>query len=165
MSSAKLLATLLLLTGACAPHRDTTVAARPTPAYAAHLIASLDELDSATGTNHIAVLHTFRALGETLQTVAPDSMRELVTFANTCDTLERAVQNAGAHADFVRIGLAAATDALATIEPADRAKYRSSLAAMNEAMASVDPNRRLGDQYPQVRAALHAATRVVLTVR
>ena len=165
MSSAKLLVSLILVAGACAaPHRDTTPA-RPAPPHAARLIASLGELDAATGTDHVAVLRTFRALGETLHSITPASTREIVAFENTCATLERAVQNPSAHADFVRIGLAAATDALATIEPADQAAYAASLAAMTEAMASVDPNRRLGDQYPQVRKALHAATRIVLAAR
>jgi hypothetical protein len=171
MSSAKLLVTplfvaFLLAVGACgAPRRDANLATRPTPAHAARFIASLGELESATGADHVAVLHAFRALGETLQSVAPHRVNEIVAFQNTCATLERAAQNPSAHADFVRIGLAAATDALSTLEPTNRAQYASSLAAMTDAMTSVDPNRRLGDQYPQVRAALRAASRIVLAAR
>lgn len=167
MSSAKLLATLFLIASGCAaPHRESTITSdRPAPAHAVRLIASLGDLDAATGNDHVAVLRAFRALGATLQTVTPERDRELVTLANTCATLERAVQNRSAHADFVRIGLAAATDALATVEPTNRAQYVSSLAALTDAMTSLDPNRRLADQYPKVRAALRAASRVVLAAR
>jgi hypothetical protein len=77
----------------------------------------------------------------------------------SCNALERSVTNVAARADFVRIGLAAATDALAAVAPSD-----PNVIAMAEATRQIDPDKKLSDQYPQVRAALRASVRVVYAV-
>jgi uncharacterized protein (DUF4415 family) len=124
------------------------------------LLTSINELEVPDGgADHARVLAAFQALGEALQTAAPERTNEILRVKVSCSALERSVANVGARADFVRIGLAAATDALATVAPAD-----PNVKAMAEATRAIDPGKPLAEQYPQVRAALRASVRVVYAV-
>ncbi|CAN5818229.1 hypothetical protein BH11MYX3_BH11MYX3_39240 [soil metagenome] len=105
-----------------------------------------------------------RALADALEVVAPRSHNEILRIRVMSNTLERSQSTASAHADFVKIGLFAAANALAAIPPAgraDRACFRTALTAMTDATARINPDGTLRDQYPDVRAALRASVAVV----
>jgi hypothetical protein len=155
---------LVLFIGACgAPHHRearTAAATRPAPPSAVHLLTSINELEAPRrDTDHTRVLAAFQALGEALHTAAPGRSNEILRVKASCNALERSVTNTRARADFVRIGLSAATDALATVAPSD-----PNVAAMAAATSRIDPDRPLSDQYAQVRTALRASVRVVFAV-
>lgn len=160
----KIVLALVLFTAACAaPHRGTrsaAVTARPAPPSAVSLLVSINELEAPRrDVDHTRVLAAFQALGTALQTAAPNRTNEILRVKASCNALERSVTNVSAHADFVRIGLAAATDALSSVAPSD-----PNVIAMAEATRKIDPDKTLADQYAQVRAALRASVRVVYAV-
>ena len=155
---------LVLLIGACAaPRREPrspAVATRPAPASAVSLLSSIDQLEAPhRDADHTRLLAAFQALGEALQTATPDRTNEILRVKASCNALERSVTNVHARADFVRIGLSAATDALSAVAPSD-----PNVLAMAEATRKIDPDKTLFEQYAQVRAALRASVRVVYAV-
>lgn len=129
------------------------------------LVASVTALDEAPRTDdHVALLGAMRALGDSLAQIAPDRTAELARVRTMTHALERAVGNADAHADFVRIGLVSAWSALRASAPrgAGTSCFATGLDEMIAAASRIAPDQRLAAQYPQVRAALHAATAAVL---
>jgi len=133
----------------------------PTPAR--RLLAATTELEIA-GRDHVRLLHALRGLADAMESVAPSRAGEILQVRLMSNTLERSVANTSTRADFVRIGLAAAAAAFAAIEPpakADLRCFEAGLAAMTAATSNIDPGDVLATQYPQVRAALHAAVTVV----
>ena len=160
----KIALALVLFIGACAaPHHGggtTATAARPAPSSAVTLLTSINELEAPRGyADHARVLAAFQALGEALQTAAPASTDEILRVKASCNALERSVGNLHARADFVRIGLSAATEALSSVAPSD-----PNVTAMARATATIDPDKTLAEQYLQVRAALRASVRAVYAV-
>jgi len=136
------------------------------PPAARALAVSVDRLDAMKGkkVDHVQLLQALRALESSLQVVAPSHVKEIAAVHQSGTTLSRAIGNTDAHADFVRIGLVNASRALAAEQPAYSgvACYRDELAAMTEAAQRIDPNKKLVAQYAEVRAALRAASHVVL---
>lgn len=161
--SMKVAVALALFIGACsAPHRarTTTVAVRSAAPSAVTLLGSINELEASDpDVDHARVLAAFQALGEALQTAAPASSDEILRVKASCTALERSVANVHARADFVRIGLSAATDALSSVAPAD-----PNVTAMAEATAKIDPDKTLVEQAAQVRAAFRASVRAVYAI-
>lgn len=157
------IALVLLIIGGCAGSRRDSgpaVAARPAPPSAVSLLTSVNDLEAPhRDGDHTRVLAAFQALGAALQTAAPASTDELLRVKTSCNALERSVANVHARADFVRIGLSAATDALSTVSPSD-----PNVTDLAVATAKIDPDKTLAEQYPQVRAALRAAVRAVYAV-
>lgn len=153
---------LVLVTAACAAnHRATrTETVRRAPPSAVSLLSSINELEAPhREVDHSRVLAAFQALGEALQTAAPGRTNEILRVKASCSALERSVTNVRARADFVRIGLSAATEALSTVAPSD-----PNVIAMAEATGKIDPDKTLLEQYAQVRAALRASVRAVYAV-
>ena len=161
----------LILT-ACGSASHTTVAnpvthacetsGSPASPTARRLVSAIATLDAAPRPDdHVALLAAMRALGDSLETVAPGRATELARVRAMSDALERAVGNPDAHANFVRIGLVAAWQGLAAAAPRSGC-YRSGLETMIDAADRIDPDRRLAAQYLQVKASLHAASAAVL---
>ncbi|MBA3463332.1 MAG: hypothetical protein H0T46_25475 [Deltaproteobacteria bacterium] len=141
------------------------VGARVAPHEVRRLVAAVDQLDVAPHhRDHARLLAALRALEESLRLVAPARRTEITGVHVSGATLERAVDNPRAHADFVRMGLVNAAQALAAVEPSfsGRGCYREELGALTLAASQIDPERRLSDQYTKVSSALRAASRVVL---
>lgn len=153
----------VLLIGACAgPQSEprSVVAAHPAPPSAVSLLTSIHDLEAPNrDADHTRVLTAFQALGEALQIAAPGRTNEILRVKASCNALERSVTNVHARADFVRIGLTAATDALSAVAPSD-----PNVVAMAQATQNIDPDKTLSEQYAQVRAALHASVLVVYAV-
>lgn len=128
------------------------------------LVASVAALDDAPRTDdHVALLAAMRALRDSLDAIAPHRTAELARVRTMTQALERAVGNADAHADFVRIGLVSASQALASVAPRYGAGcFRNGVDALADASARIDPETRLAAQYPEVKAALHAASAALL---
>lgn len=138
---------------------------RVAPHEARRLIAAVDQLEAAPHQrDHGRLLAAIRALEESLEVVAPHRTTEITGVHLSGTTLARAVDNPDAVADFVRMGLVNATQALATVEPSFSGTgcYRTELGAMTIAATKIDPDRRLSYQYAEITAALRAASRVVL---
>ena len=104
------------------------------------------------------------ALEDALELVAPSHTKEIAAVHQSGTVLSRSIGNKDAHADFVRIGLVNASRALASVEPSYSGVgcYRDELGAMTIAASRIDPNKKLVAQYAEVRAALRAASHVVL---
>jgi hypothetical protein len=179
-SSAKLGIVLALAVSGCAgSHRGSSAASSPVtavagcpdheptraPAPVARLLASIDALELAQrDRDHVRVLHAMRALADALEVIAPARKNEILRIRVMSNALERSKSTASAHADFVKIGLFAAANALAALPAqarADRICYRNALTAMTDAAARINPDGTLRDQYPDVRAALRASVAVV----
>jgi hypothetical protein len=141
------------------------VGARIAPHEARRLVAAVEQLEAAPlHGGHAPLLAAIRALEASLEVVAPDRSAELTGVHLSGTTLARALDNDDAQADFVRMGLINASQALAAVEPSLRGNgcYRTELGAMTIAASKIDPDRRLSYQYAEVTAALRAASRVVL---
>jgi hypothetical protein len=104
---------------------------------------------SGAGANHAQLLAAFRVLTDAVATVAPQRRAELDRLENACATLARSVDNASARADFVKIGLVAAIDALEADD------------AVVAITASIDPSKPLAAQYTTIRRALLASAELV----
>ncbi len=128
------------------------------------LVVAVRALDEAPRTDdHVALLAAMRALGDSLEVVAPSRTAELARVRTMTHALERAVGNSDAHADFVRIGLVSAWHALEAISPRHGTGcFRTGIDSLVDAASKIDPEARLAAQYPEVRAALHAASAAVL---
>jgi hypothetical protein len=170
-SRVKLAAALLLAACSAKPnvanpvtHACETASAPARPAVR-RLVAAVDALDHAPRTNdHVALLGAMRALRDSLEVVAPSRTAELARVRTMTQALERAIGNSDAHADFVRIGLVSAWHALEAVAPrhAGSGCYRTGLDSLVDASSKIAPEKRLAAQYPQVKAALHAASAAVL---
>jgi hypothetical protein len=139
-------------------------AAAPAGSAPRRLVATVAALDQAPRTDdHVALLHAMRALRDSLEQIAPERTAELARVRTMTQALERAVGNADAHADFVRIGLVSAWHALEASSGSARGRCTTTgLDAMIAASSRIAPERRLAAQYATVRAALHAAAVAVL---
>lgn len=171
MNAKAMLAAVLL--AACAGPKEkvanpVTVACEaagaPSRPAVRRLVTSVAALDEAPRPDdHVALLGAMRALGDSLELVAPGRTAELARVRTMTHALERAVGNSDAHADFVRIGLVSAWHALEAVSPRQNSGcFRTGLDSMVDAASRIAPEKRLAAQYPQVRAALHAASAAVL---
>jgi hypothetical protein len=139
--------------------------AQPSRPAVRRLVATVAALDAAPRTDdHVALLGAMRSLGASLELVAAPRTAELERVRTMTQALERAIGNPDARAGFVLVGLVSAGHALEAVSPRYRRSrcYRTGVDALAEATSRIAPDRRLAAQYPQVRAALHAASAAVL---
>ncbi|MBL9016268.1 MAG: hypothetical protein JNL83_18920 [Myxococcales bacterium] len=135
---ARLLFALLVVTSVgCASSVNAPRTAHP-DTWGDRLRAAIPPLDAP---DHAQLLYAFEVLAQAIPDIAPGHQAEVDRVRNACTTLARSLGNLAARADFVKIGLTAAAEAL----DVDGA-----------VVASLDPSKPLRGQYATIRRALLA---------
>ncbi len=150
---------------------DATITGETAPPAAARkLLDATNELVAAQPkASHAALVEALDRLADALVVVAPDQPKADLRVREAVDQLRISSEHATTHAALVRTALQAAARALRTApipggfdETSIRSlRLREAADAVENAAATLDPDRPLLDQYATVRIALRESTRAV----
>lgn len=158
--------------GELAREREADLDTKPTPAppTAQRLLAAANQLAVAHAVpSHTHVVHALVRLADALEVLVPERAEDILRVRQSATEMERSHRSALIHADLVRTGLEAAARALehvrlpAHVDPMSihALRLREATLAVTNAVAAIDTDAPLLDQYGYVRVAIRESTRAV----